>query len=494
MSAPQRGLWLLQQLDPDNPVLSIGDVLEIHGAIDPEVYGAAIRQVVREAEALRIRIGVDDDEAFQYLVDPDTVQVAFVDLSGEADPDATAEAHMAAGFDRAMDPTQDPLFAPELIKLADDRHLSYHRFHHVAVDGWSMGLVARRLAAVYTRLLAGEEPGDSPFGPLSTLLEADTAYRTSPARREDAEFWRHYLTDVPETARLTTGEPGIPPRLVCRTTVVPESVADRLRALAAKAGVRTSAVEIAATAAYLHSMTGARELVLGLPVAARQDDTVRSVPGMASNVIPLRVEIHPGTTVAELLGHVAERTGDVLRHQMYRYEDLSRDLNLVGLRQQLEGPLVNAMNFDYDLRFGSAPATGRYLPLGPVQDLSFQFQDREDGQGWRIQPQGNADLYTAEELDEHGARLVRLLTTLADATPDTSIGRLGVLLPGEHEVLESWQGAVTGALVASVPELFAVQVARTPDAVAVEFGESVLTYAELDARANQVAHWLMGRG
>ncbi|MET9971272.1 condensation domain-containing protein, partial [Streptomyces sp. NPDC006356] len=145
LSAPQRGLWLFQQLDPRNPVLSIGDVLEIRGVIDPEVYRAAIRQVVREAEALRIRIGVEGDDVFQYLVDPDTVKVTVVDLSDEPDPDAAAEAHMSAGFDQAMDPTQDPLFAPELLKLAEDRHLSYHRFHHVSVDGWSMGLVARRL-------------------------------------------------------------------------------------------------------------------------------------------------------------------------------------------------------------------------------------------------------------------------------------------------------------------------------------------------------------
>ncbi|MGW2089055.1 AMP-binding protein, partial [Streptomyces sp. NPDC001880] len=494
LSAPQRGLWLFQQLDPENPVLSIGDALEIRGAVDPAVYRAAIRQVVHEAEALRVRVGVEGDDVFQYLIDPDAVQVSVVDLSGEADPDAAAEAHMAAGFDRAMDPVREPLFAPELLRLAEDRHLSYHRFHHVAVDGWSMGLVARRLAEVYTRLAAGQEPGDSPFSPLSTLLDADTAYRTSPAFAEDAEFWRQYLTDAPEAARLTTGEPSIPQRLVCRSTVLAEPVAVELRSLAAKVGVRTSTIEIAATAAYLHAMTGARELVLGLPVAARQDRTVRSVPGMASNVVPLRLELDPAATVEELLGHVAERTGQVLDHQMYRYEDLSRDLNLVGMRQQLDGPLVNAMNFDYDLTFGTAPATGRYLPLGLVQDLSFQFQDREDGRGWRIQPQANVGLYTAEELDEHSARMVRFLTALASATPDTPLARLGVLLPGERELLGSWQGPVTDAPVGGIGELFAARAAAVPDAVAVEFGDTVLTYAELDARANQVAHWLIEHG
>lgn len=155
LTAPQHGLWLLHQLDPTNPVLTVGEVLEIRGTIDPALYTAAMRQVVHEAETLRIRIAVDGDEVFQHILDPDSVPIEVVDLSAEPDPQAAAQEHLTAAFTTAIDPTGEPLFTPELLKLADDHYLSSHRFHHLAIDGWSMGLTARRLAEVYTRLHAG---------------------------------------------------------------------------------------------------------------------------------------------------------------------------------------------------------------------------------------------------------------------------------------------------------------------------------------------------
>ncbi|MFB7216136.1 condensation domain-containing protein, partial [Streptomyces sp. NPDC056255] len=471
LTAPQHGLWLLHQLDPTNPVLTVGEVLDIHGAIDPVLYLAAMRQVIQEAETLRVRIAVDGDEVFQHILEPDTVPIAVVDLSDAADPHSAAEEHVAAAFTRAIDPTCEPLFTPELIKLADDHYLSSHRFHHLAIDGWSMGLTARRLAEVYTHLAENEATGDNPFGPLDVLLREHTAYRASDTYLKDAAFWQDYLADLPEAARLTAGLPHLPRRLLRRSVELTAAVSTRLRALAETTGVRGSTLAIAAAAAYVQRMTGAPELVLGVPVAARKTPATRAVPGVASNVIPLRIGIAPDVSVTHFLQQVAERTGRVLRHQMYRYEDLSRDLNLVGTRQQLEGPVVNVMNFDYELRFGTAPASGTYHGIGPTQDLAFQFLDRADGEGWQIELKANDALYTVEELDAHNTRLVHFLTALADADPDAPLTSLDVLLPEEHDALDAWNDTSVDVPAATLPELFAVQVERVPDAVAVVFGD-----------------------
>ena len=214
LTAPQHGLWLLQQLDPTNPVLSVGEVLEIHGAIDARLYRAAIRQVIAEAETLRIRIAVEDEEVFQYILEPDTIPVSVVDLSGEPDPAAAAEERMWAGFARTLDPTRDPLFAPELLKLAEDRYLSCHRFHHLAIDGWSMGLVARRLAerhGVRHLLLTGRQgpaaPGAerlraelSDLGAEVTVVAADVADAGALAALLAAVPGEHPLTGVVHAA------------------------------------------------------------------------------------------------------------------------------------------------------------------------------------------------------------------------------------------------------------------------------------------------------
>ncbi|WP_405783769.1 amino acid adenylation domain-containing protein [Streptomyces sp. NBC_00859] len=493
LTAPQHGLWLLHQLDPANPVLTVGEVLEIRGTVDPALYGAAMRQVIDEAETLRIRIAVDDDEVFQYILDADSVPIGIVDLSDEPDPQKAAEQHLTAAFTTAIDPTSEPLFTPELLKLADNHYLSSHRFHHLAIDGWSMGLTARRLAEIYTRLHAGEAPGASPFAPLSVLLQEHVAYRASDTYADDAGFWRGYLTDVPEAARLTTGVPHLPHRLLRRSVELAPAVSTRLRALAEHTGVRGSTLAIAATAAYLHRMTGAQELVLGLPVAARTADA-RRVPGVASNVVPLRITIAPNATLEGFLRHVAEETSHVLRHQMYRYEDLSRDLNLVGNRQQLEGPVVNVMNFDYDLRFGTAPASGTYHGIGPTQDLAFQFLDRADSDGWQIELKANQNLYTIEELDAHNARLVAYLTALAEADARAPLGDLDILLPAEREALQDWNTTAAPQPAGTLPELFAAQARRTPHTPALDSGDAHLTYSELDLRSNQLAHHLLALG
>ncbi|MFF4139606.1 amino acid adenylation domain-containing protein, partial [Streptomyces mirabilis] len=493
LTAPQHGLWLLHQLDPTNPVLTVGEVLDIRGTIDPALYTAAMRQVVHEAETLRIRIAVDGDEVFQHILDPDSVPIEVVDLSAEPDPQAAAQERLTAAFTTAIDPTSEPLFTPELLKLADDHYLSSHRFHHLAIDGWSMGLTARRLAEVYTRLHVGEAPGDSPFDPLHVLLREHVAYRASDTYAHDADFWRNYLADAPEAARLTTGLPHLPHRLLRRSVELPTTTSTRLKTLAERTGVRGSTLAIAATAAYLHRMTGVQELVLGLPVAARTT-VARSVPGVASNVVPLRIRIVPDATLGGFLQYVAEETGRVLRHQMYRYEDLSRDLNLVGTRQQLEGPVVNVMNFDYDLRFGTAPASGTYHGIGPTQDLAFQFLDRADSDGWQIELKANQALYTVEELDAHNARLVSYLTALAEADAHAPIGDLDILLPREHKALREWNNTAAPQPADTLPELFAAQVLRTPHAPALECADVHLTYAQLDARANQLARHLMAQG
>ncbi|WP_185993074.1 AMP-binding protein, partial [Streptomyces sp. 130] len=494
MTVPQHGLWLLHQMAPDSPVLTVGEVLDIQGPVDPDHYRSAMRRLIEEAQTLRIRIGVDGDDVFQHILDADSVPIAYHDFSTAPDPRAAAESHLQTVFNRPIDPTAEPLFTPGLLKLADDHYLSSHRFHHLAIDGWSMGLTARRLAELYTLLVADAPLTPSPFPPLQDLLDEHRAYRDSDAYQQDSDFWRDYLTDVPAAARLTNGLPHLPQRLLRRSTELDPHTTDRLRARAERQGLRRSTIAIAAAAAYVQRMTGAAELVLGLPVAARPNAHIRSVPGVASNVVPLRIAIAPDTAVDTYLQQVGDSIANVLRHQMYRYEDLSRDLNLVGARSELEGPVVNVMNFDYDLRFAAAPATGIYYGVGPTQDLAFQFLDRADGDGWQIELKANDALYTVDELDTHNERLTAFLTALADAPADARLDDLDIMLPAERAALDAWNDTATATPAGTLPDLFAAQVVRTPDAPALVCDGGRFTYAELDARANRLARHLISFG
>ncbi|MER5774144.1 amino acid adenylation domain-containing protein [Streptomyces sp. NPDC002039] len=494
LSAAQHEVWLAQQLDPESRRYRIAEYLEISGEIEPSLFETALRRAVGEAEALHARFHEDDGVPWQVTTERTSWDFPVLDLGDEADPRAAAEAWMRAETERPMDPASDCLFSFALLRLGPQRFVWYQGYHHIVVDAFTWALFARRVAALYTSLVDAEPAGPSPFGALSLILDRDAAYKSSPQYAQDRRYWMDRLAERPEPVRLAD-RPSLPPtaRLV-HTAVLPGDTEARLRDVARDSGVRMSAVLIAATAAYLHRMTGERQVVLGLPLSTRTDAELRTVPAMAVNSLPLCLEVHPRTTVLELARQAAEEVGQVLRHQRYRAEDLVRDLGLGGGVNDLMGPQVNIMSFDYGLRFAGGRATARTLSSGPVEDLSVMVYDRSDGAGIRIELEANADLYGADELSAHHARLLRVVeAVVSDA--DRRVGDIALLTDQDRsDVLTASQGPAVDVAAATLPELFEAQVTRDPQAIAVMYGDESLTYGELDAEANRLARLLVADG
>ncbi|MER5556990.1 amino acid adenylation domain-containing protein [Streptomyces sp. NPDC002506] len=494
LTAAQREVWLAQQLAPNSRQYRISEFLDIAGAVDVAVFATALRRAVAEASALHLRFFEDDGVPWQVVEPRTDWDFPLVDLSGAADPREAAEAWMHAETARPMDPARDTLFSFALLKLGPDRFIWYQGYHHIVVDAFTWALFARRVAALYTALATGTPTEESPFGPLHLLLDRDADYRTSEAHAEDRRYWMDRLADLPEPPRLA-GRPHKPPTTrLWHKAGLPQEVEARLQDTAAAAGVRPSAVLIAATAAYMHRMTGADQVVLGLPLSTRTDATLRSIPGMVVNALPLRVEVHAHTTVLELVRQVSQEVGQVLRHQRYRVEDLVRDLGLPGGMNDLTGPQVNIMFFDYDLSFGEARATAHPLYSGPVEDLFIMAYDRSDGAGVRINLEGNADLYGEDELAAHSGRLIRLIESFT-ADAEQSVGDIELLTAEERQgALTAGAGAAREVPRGLLPDLFAAQAVRDGRATAVMCGEDSWSYAEVDAASNRLARLLTGRG
>ncbi|QKW22406.1 amino acid adenylation domain-containing protein [Kitasatospora sp. NA04385] len=495
LTTAQSGIWFAQNLMPDNPVYSAGEYLEIHGAVDAALFEAALGRTVAETDALRVRL-VEEDGRLWQVVDPDPAwSVHTADLRDEPDPDRAAEEWMRADLAEPVDPMRGPLFRFALFRVGDERHLWFHRYHHVVVDGYTVARIARRVAEVYTALVAGAEPGAGTFGRLPELIEDEAAYRASERYARDADFWARRLADRPEPVALSPRPPRPARGLVRRTSMLPRDETAALHELAREAGTAWPVLPIAATAAYLQRLTGVPEVVLGLPVTTRLGRTRMAVPGMVSNVLPLRIAVRPQMTVSGLLESVAAELRSVLRHQRYRYEDMRHDLNLQDADERLVGPQVNVMMFDYDLDFGGHPATVHNLSIGPTEDLSVVVYDRADGAGLQIDFDANPDVYTAEELELHQERFLALLTALADGGGDRPLGRIALLTEREHDTAPEHRTAAPAVPERrTVVELVEAQAARTPEAVAVVAEDARLTYAELDERANRLALHLLDRG
>nr|BFE27880.1 hypothetical protein GCM10010200_001310 [Actinomadura rugatobispora] len=495
LTEAQLGIWTGQQLDPDSPAYNTAEYAEISGPLDVTVLEAAIRHVVDETEALSAGLRVDGDGR-PWLLPGEAPAWPFhvLDFSGEADPAAAARAWMDEDVARPIDLTADPLFGHAVLELGPGRHLWYHRVHHIALDGFGLALVARRVAAVHTALVKGEPAGEADFGSLQAVVEEDAAYQSSPQRERDREHWLERCSGRPDPVTLAGRPAGRSATFLRAVFDVDPGTAEGMRALAHAASVTWSEVFLAACAAYTHRMTGAREVTLGLPVMGRLASASLRVPGMVLNIVPLRVPVDPGAGVRDLAAVVAARMREDRPHHRYRYEHLRQDLGLSGERGKLYGPAVNIMPFDYGLDFAGSRAVVHNVSAGPVEDVSINVYDRADGAGLRIAMDGNPACLDGTELDAHGRRLLAFLDA-ALAEPERPLRDLDLLLEDErHRLLAEWNGTTREVPSGTVTELFERQAARTPDAVAVVCGDSTITYGRLNARANRLARLLVERG
>ncbi|MEU5976473.1 amino acid adenylation domain-containing protein [Streptomyces sp. NPDC047315] len=495
LSSAQSGIWFAHQLRPDNAAYNTGEYLDIPGPIDADLFERALRRVADETDAMRVRLVAGAHGPRQFVAPLPGWSLHRADLSSAPDPRRAAMAWMRADLSTPVGLTRDPLFRQALFRIAPERFLWYQRAHHVVVDGFSMSLIARRVARVYTELVEGaRDCGPPAGGPLSLLLERDAEYRTSEQRERDRAFWLARLADRHGPTALTNRSAAASGGFLRRTDGLSAPTMAALHRTARHAGTSWPTAVIATAAAYLHRLTGERDVVLSLPVTGRTEACERAVPGMVANVVPLRLRVQPARDLSALVRQTAAEIGALRRHQRYRGEDLRRELSPDRPGQSVFGPVVNIMSFYYRLEFAGVRATAHNLSNGPVEDLSISVYDRSEGTAPRIDVDANPALYSEAELTAHQRRFRHFMDTVT-AAPAGPIGDTDILTPEErHRTVVAVNRTTRPPARTTLPQAFAAVLARTPGATAVEFGGTTLTYAELNTRANRLAHRLIALG
>ncbi|WP_064504808.1 non-ribosomal peptide synthetase [Frateuria defendens] len=495
LTTAQRGLWVGEKIAAADATMNIAELIEISGPVDPALFLRALRQLTNEADTLRICVVERDGRPLQVVRPVYEGELPYIDVSAEPDPKAAAEAWARAELTRPVDLAHDWLWVSALFKAAEDRYFWYQRAHHVAYDGYSGGMSARRMAELYNAYLEGREPEPSGFGSLASLVEAEAAYRDSDRFRRDREYWKEQLANLPEAVTLSrNSRRHSMGGLRHSVGYLPVETAQRLAELGKLAGASLPQVLIGLVGAYYHRATGANDLVMGMPVSGRINHALRSAPGMVANAVSIRLAFGPETTATELFAQVAKVVRQSLRHQQYRYEDLRRDLGLIGQGQHLAWLGVNIEPFDYQLKFGEAGATSHNLSNGSAEDLTVFIFDRGNGHPLCLHFDANPAMYGMDELDEHRRRLVRLVEGVL-AEPGRPLGQIDILGEAErHRLLHAWNDTAAELDYASIPALLAQQAARTPDAPAVVSEDSVLSYRELHERSLQQARRLLADG
>ncbi|WP_435243134.1 amino acid adenylation domain-containing protein [Streptomyces cucumeris] len=496
----QSGVYWAQRLAPGGTDFHTADTVRIDGPVDEDLFERALRRTIADAETLRLRVAETDGAPLQRVDPAPRFHLHRLDLRSADAPEEEAERWIRADLARPADPaTDDGLMCQALIRLGDARYWWYQRVHHIAVDAYALQLVRRRVAELYAADAAdGPSPDtDSRFVPLRELVEEEARYLTGEQYAADRAFWTGRMTG----ATVTT--PPVSPRrddapgagLLRRGGDLPPDSLTRLSRAAGAVKATWAELVIAATAGHLHRLTGAQEVVLGLPLTNRRGPAALRTPAMTVNVLPLRLAVRPQDTAAELLRRVVTEIRAVRRHQRYPQAELRRDLRLPTAEAPLTGPMVNIKPTEGEtLDFGGAPGTVRNLAAGPVEDIAVgAWPGPEDR--LHLVLEARADRYTPADVDRYRTTFRHYLDGLTEALlTDPHRPLAAVDLLDSDTVCRMTAGRSEPATGTTLPEVFAAQAARTPDATAVRCGDTRLTFAQLDAAANRLSHELAARG
>ncbi|MFF7656622.1 amino acid adenylation domain-containing protein [Streptomyces sp. NPDC007983] len=507
LSYGQRRLWLLDRLDPDTTEYLVPLALRLRGVLDEEAWRAAWAEVLERHEVLRTRYGTVGGEPVQIIDPSGPGDYALVDFTDVPEVEREARAH-----EFAVQETLRPFTLAEqwpvrlrLVRLSADDHVLVVACHHIALDGWSIDVLLRELRSLYQ---ARVEHRSSPLPPLAVQYADYAAWERGTLTERDSyqkalAHWKRKLagaaplelpTDRPRPARRDWNGEMVPFRVDAR-------LAGKLREIGREQDATLYTVLLAAFNVLLHRYTGERDISVGSPVAGRGRPEVANLVGFFVNTLVLRSTWEGDPDFRELLRSVSETVSDALVHQEVPFEHLVREL--APERDLSRSPLFQVM---LGLRSsGSFEATlpGLTMSEFPIGVKSSRFEltllmtERPDGSldGEFLFPTA---LFGAPTIERFGRHFGRLLRSVADI-PDAPLSALEVLDAAEVAALTPAGGVVRGDVFdhgvdRTVHELFEAQAARTPDAVAVVAGGAELTYAQLDARANRIAHRLRALG
>jgi len=536
LSAAQRAIWFSQAyLGDDGALYGAAEQVDVAGQLDPDHWVAAVRAATAQTDALRTRIVGDDADPRQLVDHAGDVDPQVVDLRGEPDPEAAADAWTREALGTPIDLRVGVVGQTVLLRLADDRARWVQRVHHLALDGYGFALVARRVAAHVRTLAAGADDAQAapdgrgaagagaapetrtarttqadrfealvraaePDGAVAAEVAADDAYEGSADQDDDRRHWLDLLGDLEAVPGLTEGEVA-PSGTIHRAALVLD--AGRVAALTA-AGARADAgwpeAVAAACAALLHGLTGSRDVVLGLPVMARADAGALKRPSNAQNIVPVRVRVAPDARVADLVADVAAAVRDGRPHARYRHERLRRELGLLAGDGRFAGMFLNLKPFVQTLRFGDGtdgrPVTGtvRALWEGPVEDLSLSVWATAGG-GLEVAVEAPSTTYSDDDVRAHRDRLDALLHAVAVGDEDATVGALPIATPHERATaLDLGRGDAMPEPDATLVDRFAARVAADPGAPALRGPDGALTAGELDALTASLADRLRALG
>ena len=492
----QRRLYLADQLDPGSPEYVIPLCWRLSGPLDPAALQAALHDLVARHDALRTSFALTDDEPEQRVADSVDCPLEIVDLTADGGADAAERAVelLRERARRPFDLATGPLVRATLVQLAPEDVLLLVAVHHIVTDGTSADLMTGELAVLYEARLAGG-PAQLPDASLSHLavachehqwLQGDSAVRSR-------AFWKSALdgmavldlpTDRPRTAQRSW-------RGDAHRFQLSPALSKTVRNLARRHRATAYTVYLTALEVLLGWYSGQDDVSVGTVVANRRRPGTADVVGLFVNTLVLRADLSGDPSFAELLDRNRRAVPATFDHQEFPFGLLAQELRSAAQLRVMFG--FEDSGTVAEFRLGQARCTAVPLDLGAAKfDLSVHVHQSDDYTSVLLEYR--TDLFEADTVRLFGERLERLLEQLVE-DPQVRLGDLDPLTGAERaRILGEWAATRRFPSEDTVIDRFERWAARTPDAVAVVHEDRRLTYAEVNAAANRLAHRLRTLG
>jgi len=503
LSFAQQRLWFLDQLEPGNPFYNVPQCLRITGPLDVSALSRAINEIVRRHEVLRTRYSLSGGQPVQSVVAELTIPLQRVDLSDRIEAEREAEARRVVMLDatRPFDLESGPVLRATLIQLSSSEQLLALNTHHIASDGWSMGLFVKELTALYSAFAAD---GPSPLPELPVQYADFALWQRQWLKNEELTthllYWRRQLDGAPAVLDMPTDRPRADAQSRSgdrRFLVLQPPLRDALKALARSEGATLYMTLLAAFQTLLWRYTGQEDIVVGSPIANRNRAEIENLIGFFVNALALRTRFSGEPTFRALLGQVKETALEAYAHQDFPFEKLVEEID--PERRLGRNPLFQVL-----FVLQNAPKYALDLPGLELQwldihsgtakfDLALHVVEREAGLSCMMEYR--TDLFEAASIDRLLSHFQTLLTGIV-ADPDAQLATLPLMTcEQERELLRDLNAeAVDYEPRYCIHQLVEAQAEKTPDSIALVFENQRLTYRELNQRSNQLAHFLRAHG
>lgn len=505
LSFAQQRLWFIDQLEGNSAHYNIPAGLRLRGTLDRSALRATLDRLVARHENLRTRFVAMESDPVQVI---GPVDAGFSLIERDLRPLAPAERETAVerlSTEEALAPfdlAAGPLIRGQLLQVAEDEHILLVTQHHIISDGWSVGVMVREVSALYGAFSQGLP---DPLPPLPVQYADYAVWQRKQLSGESLErqqtFWGQQLAGAPALLELPSDHPR-PAVQTSRGEAYPLALSPRLtaglRTLAERHDVTMFMQLMAAWAVLLSRLSGQADVVIGTPFANRQRADLEPLIGFLLNNLAIRVQLHADPTVGELLQQVKATSLLAFSHKELPFEQI---VDAVQPERSLSYSPLFQVSFTWHNQPDGGDLNLPGLSLAPVDvpvtttpfDLSLHLRD--EGESFRGNLVYACDLFDRDTIARWASHFLSLLESIV-ADDQQRVSALPLLDAMERtRMLEDFNGSMESSPSdRMIHELFECQVQVDPDAVAIIHDQDSLSYAELDARANQVAHYLLGQG